>query len=362
MASRDRQNGKILQKGPGLSSRVSLFSAFTSSSSGSSGSTATVTPESMSRVQSRKKTTSKARSNKHMAQSKRKRDVDTARHVEPRVPIDVFQFLDTTRSTNSSRLSLAENGPSKPRPIPQAMIVGSTSPESCARSLHSDSGISLRDSSPEPLSRRQSELEMVEEGKPLTQGLTRRSSTRQIVDRRSEGKNSSVANASESSSDSEDPESYYLGPAKQTVERFSNPLKSKRQIVEHGLSGYDLLAQQLSEGYIQPTYRRFDWLQHRSLLQLQDEIAELEEELKRLDYQDAQCRLAAQRSQGQQIPASRRLDWQYQNTAELCARRVEILGLTQVKLNQYSMLNLSKRTSSDTWYRQNASFLSQIAA
>lgn len=355
MAARGRENGHPLKKGAGLSSRVSLFSAITSSSSGSSGSTATVTPDSMSRVQSRRKpATSKARSSKHMPPSKRKREIESLRPAEPSFPIDVFQFLDPTRSRNSSRLSVAENGTGKAKPVPQVMAAGRASPESCRRSLHSDSGISIRDSSPESLSRRDSELEMVEEEKPL-----RSITSNQKGNRDSEG---SYRVINERSSDSEDPESYYLGSVKQRgAQHIMNNSKTKRLVVENGLSGYDLLAQQLSDGQIQPIYRRFDWLQHRTLLNIQDELAELEGELKQLDYQDSEFRLAARRSQGRIIPASRRLDWQFQSTAGLCARRVEILARAQSKLKQYSTCHYLSHPPSDARSRQDASFISRLA-
>lgn len=317
MASRGRQNDHVLEKGAGLSSRVSLLSAFTSSS-GSSGST--VTPDSMSRVQTKKKPiTSKARSSKQMPQSRRKREVEKVRK-EPRSPIDVFQFLDPSR--NSTRTSLAGNKP----PTSEVTMSENLRSESCARSLHSDSGISIRDSSPESLNRRQSDLEMVEEGKPLAYDLKRRNLT---------GKAQKRAPA-DSSDESEDPELFYLGPEKQRSASLVNVPK-KRSVDTRGLSGYDLLAHQLSHGEIQPMYRKFDWLQQRNLLQLQDELAEMEEELKRLDHEDARFRSAQRSNHGQHIPASRRVDCQWQNTVELCGRRVEILAIIQVKLKEYSM-------------------------
>lgn len=57
-------------------------------------------------------------------------------------------------------------------------------------------------------------------------------------------------------------------------------------------SGYDQVAQALASPTrrFQPIYRRFEGLNHRVLLNLQDEIGELEEELKRMDDWDTNSR------------------------------------------------------------------------
>ncbi|KAL9624496.1 MAG: hypothetical protein Q9160_001160 [Pyrenula sp. 1 TL-2023] len=260
-----------------------------------------------------------------MAQSRKKREVEKIRK-EPRSPIDVFQFLDPSR--NSTRTSLAGNR----APTSEITMDENSRSQSCARSLHSDSGISIRDSSSESLNRKQSDLEMVEEGKPLT--YNRR---RNLTDNKSH-----KGEIEDSSDESDDPESFYLGHEKQKPASLVK-LPKKRSVDTRGLSGYDLLAHQLSEREIQPMYRRFDWLQHRNLLQLQDELDELEEELKRLDHDDARFRLAQSSTHGQDIPASRRIDCQWQSTVELCGRRVEILAIIQVKLKQYNKMLQSYR-------------------
>jgi hypothetical protein len=103
-------------------------------------------------------------------------------------------------------------------------------------------------------------------------------------------------------------------------------------------SGYDLLASRLcsrqdsSEASLPPIYRRFESLNHRILLQLQDEIAEMEEDLHHMDRADAYERAARH---GQASPASRRLDWQWRGS-ELHARRLELLGRIYIKVEQYS--------------------------
>lgn len=109
------------------------------------------------------------------------------------------------------------------------------------------------------------------------------------------------------------------------------------------LSGYELLASRLStagapaadapgEPQLQPIYRRFEPLNHRLLLHLQDELCELEEQLHRLDTADTQNR----RLQNGILPASRRAD--AQTAGELQWHKTDILGKIGFKLEQYSRI------------------------
>jgi hypothetical protein len=107
--------------------------------------------------------------------------------------------------------------------------------------------------------------------------------------------------------------------------------------------GYELLAERLSKSsnedeagsekeHLVPMYRKFESLNHRVLLHLQDEIAELEEELRYLDECIAQC--LPRDYAGHQYPASRRGDARY--GGEMHNRRTELLGRIYLKLGQYS--------------------------
>ncbi|KAF2445931.1 hypothetical protein P171DRAFT_276231 [Karstenula rhodostoma CBS 690.94] len=107
--------------------------------------------------------------------------------------------------------------------------------------------------------------------------------------------------------------------------------------------GYELLADKLSKGSensqarpgeeaVVPMYRKFENLNHRVLLHLQDEIAELEEELRYLDECIAQC--LPRDDAGRHQPASRRGDARY--GGELHYRRTELLGRIYLKLGQYN--------------------------
>ncbi|OLN90041.1 hypothetical protein CCHL11_07234 [Colletotrichum chlorophyti] len=101
------------------------------------------------------------------------------------------------------------------------------------------------------------------------------------------------------------------------------------------LTGYELIASKLCvvEGdktSIKPMYRRFEALNHRLLLHLQDELAELEEQLHRLDTADTQTR----RMQNCFLPASRRQE--ALAAGELQWHKTDILGKVGFKLSQYN--------------------------
>jgi uncharacterized membrane protein len=107
--------------------------------------------------------------------------------------------------------------------------------------------------------------------------------------------------------------------------------------------GYELLADKLSEvhkekdgvpakGKVVPMYRKFENLNHRVLLHLQDEISELEEELRFID--ESIARTIPGHEVGQMVPASRRADARY--GGELHYKRTDLLGRIYLKLGQYN--------------------------
>jgi hypothetical protein len=110
------------------------------------------------------------------------------------------------------------------------------------------------------------------------------------------------------------------------------------------ITGYELLASRLAshtesedghEGRIKPMYRKFEALNHRLLLHLQDEISELEEQLHRLDNADTQSRRAGRMV----MPASRRAA--QAAGGELQWHKTDILGRIGFKLAQYSTFPFS---------------------
>ena len=105
--------------------------------------------------------------------------------------------------------------------------------------------------------------------------------------------------------------------------------------------GYELLADKLSEcpkenvigeDKVIPMYRKFEQLNHRILLHLQDEISELEEELRYLDEYIAQ--MSPVSNEGRPQPASRRAE--SRQGGDLHWRRTSLLGRIYLKLGQYS--------------------------
>lgn len=85
-----------------------------------------------------------------------------------------------------------------------------------------------------------------------------------------------------------------------------------------------------AEPDLKPIYRRFEALNHRLLLYLQDELSELEEQLHRLDTADTQTR----RLQDCILPASRRAE--HASGGELQWQKTDILGKIGFKLGQYN--------------------------
>jgi hypothetical protein len=109
------------------------------------------------------------------------------------------------------------------------------------------------------------------------------------------------------------------------------------------MMGYELLAHKLTdlsrnkpdtlkERAVVPMYRKFEQLNHRILLHLQDEISELEEELRDLDECIAQS--SPRGEAGHVHPASRRGEARY--GGELHYKRTDLLGRIYLKLGQYS--------------------------
>ncbi|KAF2796563.1 hypothetical protein K505DRAFT_160845 [Melanomma pulvis-pyrius CBS 109.77] len=107
--------------------------------------------------------------------------------------------------------------------------------------------------------------------------------------------------------------------------------------------GYELLADKLTElskneddvagqNKVVPMYRKFEQLNHRVLLHLQDEISELEEELRQLDECIAQG--SPRSDTGHVYPASRRGEARY--GGELHYKRTDLLGRIYLKLGQYN--------------------------
>jgi len=139
------------------------------------------------------------------------------------------------------------------------------------------------------------------------------------------------------------PAPYYAHPHLQSQLYHSQP--PVPDLTRTTKVGYELLADKLSQispsqqkvpgnDAVIPMYRKFAQLNHRVLLHLQDEIAELEEDLRLLDERIAQ--VTPRNEAGQLAPASRRSDARY--GGDMQYKRTELLGRIFLKLGQYSTL------------------------
>lgn len=341
-----------------LSSRISLISGLTTSSGDSSGSTATITQESISRSSRplRRASTMRTYTRKDSSSSSSPTS-SSRRDSKGSLPdnIDVFDFLDKGQagvldpnSANQSNTVTQDCRIRRPSQDESDM-------ESTGRSFHSDSGISVRDSSPESHSysprpkkasnvlREDQESEEVPISMPRV-GRGRFSFTsrwRSLLEPAIE-----ITSDQGNSDESPPPEEFYAVVGKQAgssvahANPVTQPIQSDPREVMSFRSGYDLLSLCLGGGgcvteqdRLPALYRKFSRLNHRILLHLQDEISQMEEDLARLDEADAQCR---QWPDGRPIPESRRMQWQWPGS-DLHAARSALLGQIYVKVEQYSM-------------------------
>lgn len=97
--------------------------------------------------------------------------------------------------------------------------------------------------------------------------------------------------------------------------------------------GYDLLASNIdsrNDAFLKPIYRKFEILNNRMLLYLQDEIAQMEEDLKELDT----AITLEEADLGRHGPTSRRLEAKM--PSQLQWHRMDLMGRTFAKVEQYS--------------------------
>lgn len=111
-------------------------------------------------------------------------------------------------------------------------------------------------------------------------------------------------------------------------------------------SGYDELAAAIDsrgDAFLKPIYRKFETLNHRILLYLQDEISETEEELRELDLA-----ITLEEQMLGNTHASRRTEAKL--PSQLQWRRLELLNRSYTKIEQYSTsLSLSLLFLSLVW-------------
>ncbi|CAG7986292.1 unnamed protein product [Penicillium olsonii] len=117
----------------------------------------------------------------------------------------------------------------------------------------------------------------------------------------------------------------------------------KRRSSTQSSSGYGLVASHLTKSASEekdafpPLYRRFESVNHRVLLHLQDEISQMEEDLHTLDEYEEMHRITTAEQEGTKpLPASRRRDSQAQAYSPLHYRRMDLMSALIVKTEQYN--------------------------
>lgn len=127
--------------------------------------------------------------------------------------------------------------------------------------------------------------------------------------------------------------SWQQSPCQPSPESAPPPPKAQAKVEK---SGYDHLASAIDSRdrrFLTPIYRKFETLNNRILLYLQDEIAEMEDALKKLDTFITQ-------EEGQEI-TSRRTDTMYPSQSKW--HRQELMCRICFKVEQYSKLALTFR-------------------
>ena len=378
-------------------SEASMMSSATKTSNGSSGSNSTVTQESVSRpkLKSKQDASKKAALSRPSHRKTSSRTPNAMPSVEERP--DVFQFLEKDGHEEADAVELegahvayqahleaisasssSSSSPSSPHqhsyPINyQRPVSYQPHPDSYRHSwnqdplppgsFHSDSGISVRSSSPE----RDSHLLPAGKGKGRAGGLYTQSAA-------IHGTSPTVLEPFDQSPDMS-PEAFYSLSSRPTFQHSEyDPnyahLPSQRDLVfsdeKNGpeeleasepcdKSSDDLLANRASDdgnSAPRPMYRKFGTLNNRILLHLQDEISKLEGQLHQLDSAVSALRSSSEedaRSTEDEPSMSIGLEWQ----------RKELVGRIGAMLDQYSKSCLSNAWEPLMSYRSHAIIIQQ---
>ena len=227
-------------------------------------------------------------------------------------------------------------------------------------SLHSDSGVSVHSGSPDQESPiMQHKYPIIQEDAPDRVEATMAGDMPQIAEMRDQNhlpvKNGAIENPQWDSQDttyndlskahrpSPQP-TQHRGPVRRSqmpempsrssqavVRRSSRP----HEPVRPSKAGYDLLAsniQSRDDAVLKPIYRKFETLNNRMLLYLQDEISEIEDQLHELD-----AAIAQEDAELGRRPESRRSEAKL--PSQLQWHRFDLLGRSFAKVEQYSKLS-----------------------
>ena len=271
-------------------------------------------------------------------------DEDEERDVVGELP------SDSDSDAEEGEASSEEYMPAAPPPPISAEIpftIPITSTKTRPLSLHSDSGISIRSTSPErasPISPRESALKSPTKRNPLN--------ARRVMRRKSTSSGASSASRHEIPPHQLDeaPESFYPHAIRQTIPSIPSSRQGtsseqrvqtvsvasgkpkKPQPSPTNRYGYDLLASNLSaiEGPgPKPLYLRFEDLNNRVILSMQDEIVSMKRDLEMMDKDIAEI----ENLKTEQY--SRRRDFE-KLQHPLYAQRLNLFGILAPKLREYS--------------------------
>lgn len=366
LSSRNQRARKQpIRKKPASPSLTSLFSSMTGFSTGSSGSNSTVTQESVSRGRHR---TSKHGTKKTTSPQ----SGDGGENSLPASPVEeerpnVFAYMeddpeegDGTQGTDHVEMEEVDRDehsdvqqifhplspPATPEDIPAKPL--QTISEATQRlwrdrrppsgSFYSDSGISMRSSSPErdpSATKRKTGTKAVAS---RSRQMTRDNSSSSATSRKSKGKVTTDFQGP--------PEAFYQRAARSALRlpglapRAPAPPDQALQTVPartlarrvprrgNDKTGYALLASTLSttddDESLLPIYRRFEALNNRVLLSLQDEITTMENDLSVLDRTIAEMDGSTRRpaSRRSELRAPTQLQWQRMDL--VCAAGCEV--------------------------------------
>ena len=292
--------------------------------------------------------------------------------------VDVFAFMekeDGPWDSTPGKPDADAQDPSRQGPSPRILTVRRTEPSQMSpgysdlevrtiqdgvqrawgrASLHSDSGISLHSGSPDPDSPiLQHKYPMIQEDIPDALEATvdddephmarhQKSPDRQTAQSVSSPRHWPLLESNHYNV----PEACHVSPQRTS---FGDVPFRQPQVPEMGTrfnhgsrpsksaprqrAGYDFLASSINsqdDAVLKPIYRKFEMLNNRMLLYLQDEISEIEEQLRELDAAIAQE--DAELGKG---PESRRSEAQL--PSQLQWHRLDLLGRSFAKVEQYSM-------------------------
>ena len=356
-------------------SKLSVISDITTASKGSDESNSTVTQESHSRSSrsGSKRRDSKQDLGKAKGPKKPSQESDTPETGEMRGP-DVFAYLENDEESENivddgRRMEEYDTGrahelhPSEQFICtPESSIAGDDAAQDDSQAtwrdehlpsftLHSDSGISVRSSSPE--------LDSPVMGyKRLGAGGAATSQQKPVLEQidRSQGSSAHIPQMKNLPSLYEEieanPEGFYRPSQPENPDRRHlhkpqrRPTNSVQLLQQSARAlptgprrpkatkriGYDLLSSNISthsDATLKPVYRKFETLNNRILLYLQDELSELEDELRVAD-----AAIAREAKQMGRRQTSRRVEAKM--PSQLQWQRLELLGRIFTKTEQYS--------------------------